>query len=215
MKKRLFALLAAAVLLLSLSSCSIPIIGDLFESEESLGKTNNTAVTIAAAMKDYLKNKNKEELSLYGLEMVLNSDGNGVVKLYYAEGSPAQVAYSDIRVAEVDSKTGHVERFSKADYAEDGLTPYQMVREYNAFDAASLPIDSEKAISMGIRAFSNNQDFHYDYVQLRLAAPGTLEQYDIQFISMLNDTVYYCTVDAVSGTVLSSSAGALDQGDYQ
>lgn len=215
MKKRVIALLMAAMLLLSLSSCSIPIIGDLFESEESLGKTNNTAVTIAAAMKDYLKNKNKEGLSLYGLEMVLNSDGNGEVKLYYAEGSPDQVEYSEIRVAEVNSKTGHVERFSKADYAEDGLTPYQMVREYNAFDAASLPIDSEKAISMGVRAFSSDPDFHYDYVHIRLAAAGTLEQYELQFISMLNDTVYYCTVDAVTAAVTASSTGALNQGDYQ
>ena len=57
MKKKVLAVLLSAALLMMASSCSIPVIGDLFESESSLGKTNNTAVTIAAAMKDYLKNK--------------------------------------------------------------------------------------------------------------------------------------------------------------
>ncbi len=211
MKKRAIALLVAALLLLSMSSCSIPIIGDLYESEDSLGKTNNTAVTIAGAMKDYLKNKNKADLSLYGMELILNSDGNGTVKLYYSGKTPEKVAYSDIQVAEVDSKTGHVERFSNANYAKDGLTPYRMVKECNAFDAGTLPIDSEKAAAVGVRAFSNNLEFHYDYVQIELSAPGTLEQYEIRFISMLNDMVYYCTVDAVSGAVLASSTGALEQ----
>lgn len=211
MKKRAFALLMAALMLLAMSSCSIPIIGDFFQSEDSLGKTNNTAVTIAEAMKDYLKNKKKSDLSLYGMELILNSDGNGTVKLYYSGKSPENVAYSDIQVAEVDSKTGHVERFSKANYAKDGLNPYRMVKECNAFDAGTLPIDSEKAIAVGVRAFSTNLEFHYDYVQIELSAPSTLEQYEIRFISMLNDTVYYCTVDAVSGSVLSSSTGALEQ----
>lgn len=86
------------------SSCSIPVIGDLFESESSLGKTNNTAVTIAAAMKDYLKNKKKTDLALYGLEMILNSDGNGTVKLYYTAALPDKAAYSDIYVSELIPK---------------------------------------------------------------------------------------------------------------
>ena len=209
MKKRIFALLSAILLLLSLSSCTLPIVSDFIDSEESLGKTNNTAVAIAGAMKDYLAYKKKSDLSLYGIEMILNSDGNGTVKLYYANELPEKVAYSDIMVAEVDSKTGHVERFSKADYAQDGLTPYQMVMECNAFDAASLPVDSGKAISAGVRAFSSNTDFHYDYVQMELTSTGLLEQYTIRFISMLNDTIYNCVVDAVSGTVVSSSAEAL------
>ena len=210
MKKSIFAFLLAVSMLFSLSSCTVPILGDFFESEESLGKTNNTSVTIAGAMKEYLVKKNKEDLSLYGVELVLNSDGNGTVKLYYAAESPDQVDYSDIQVAEVDSTTGHVERFSKADYAQDGLIPYQMVKECSAFDAATLPIDSEKAISKGVRAFSNDLDFYYDYVQIELTAPNTLEQYSIRFISMLNDTVYYCTVDAVNGAVLTSSVGVLE-----
>lgn len=212
MKKNVLALIMALMLLLGMTSCSIPIISDFIESEDSLGKTNNTAVAIAAAMKDYLKNKKADDLSLYGIEMILNSDGNGNVKLYYAEGSPDQVDYSDIRVAEVDSKTGHVERFSKADYAKDGIAPYQTVRDCNAFDAGTLPIDSQKAISLGIRAFSSDSEFHYDYVQLSLTSPGDLEQYEIRFISMLNDTVYTCKVDAVNGAVLSSAVNALEEG---
>lgn len=113
MKKKVLAVLLSAALLMMASSCSIPVIGDLFESESSLGKTNNTAVTIAAAMKDYLKNKKKTDLALYGLEMILNSDGNGTVKLYYTAALPDKAAYSDIYVSEVDSKTGHVERFGR------------------------------------------------------------------------------------------------------
>lgn len=209
MKKKVLAVLLSAALLMMASSCSIPVIGDLFESESSLGKTNNTAVTIAAAMKDYLKNKKKTDLTLYGLEMILNSDGNGTVKLYYTAALPDKAAYSDIYVSEVDSKTGHVERFGRANYAKDGITPFQMVRECRAIDAASLPVDSEKAISSGVKAFSTNLEFYYDYVQIALSAPGELEQYEIRFISMLNDTVYYCTVDGVNAAVLASSVGAL------
>lgn len=210
MKKSFLALLAALVLI-SLSSCSVPIISDFVQSDESLGKTNNTAVPIAAAMKEYLQAKNKEDLSLYGIEMILNSDGNGTVKLFYTKKTPEEAEYSDIYVAEVDSRTGHVERFSKADYAEDGLTPFELVKYGNAFDAATLPVDSEKAISAAAQAFSNNQDFHYDYVQVELSMTGALEQYEIRFISMLNDRTYLCMVDAVNGAVLESSSGALVQ----
>lgn len=208
MKKSFLALLAALVLI-SLSSCSVPIISDFVQSDESLGKTNNTAVPIAAAMKEYLQAKNKEDLFLYGIEMILNSDGNGTVKLFYTKKTPEEAEYSDIYVAEVDSRTGHVERFSKADYAEDGLTPFELVKYGNAFDAATLPVDSEKAISAAAQAFSNNQDFHYDYVQVELSMTGALEQYEIRFISMLNDRTYLCMVDAVNGAVLESSSGAL------
>lgn len=210
MKKSFLALLAALVLI-SLSSCSVPIISDFVQSDESLGKTNNTAVPIAAAMKEYLQAKNKEDLFLYGIEMILNSDGNGTVKLFYTKKTPEEAEYSDIYVAEVDSRTGHVERFSKADYAEDGLTPFELVKYGNAFDAATLPVDSEKAISAAAQAFSNNQDFHYDYVQVELSMTGALEQYEIRFISMLNDRTYLCMVDAVNGAVLESSSGALVQ----
>lgn len=70
-------------------------------------------------------------------------------------------------------------------------------------------MDSEKAISSGVKAFSTNLEFYYDYVQIALSAPGELEQYEIRFISMLNDTVYYCTVDGVNAAVLASSVGAL------
>ncbi len=211
MKRRAIALLLIILTLFSLSSCAIPIIGDFFQSEDSLGKTNNTAVTIAEAMKEYLKNKKKNDLSLYGMELILNVDGNGTVRLYYSDKAPKDAKYSDIQVAEVDSKTGHVERFFDANYAKDGLTPYRMVKECNAFDAGTLPIDSERAIAVGVRAFSTDQEFHYDYVQLELSSPNALEQYEIRFISMLNDMVYYCTVDAVSGAVRASSKGALEQ----
>lgn len=210
MKKSFLALLAALVLI-SLSSCSVPIISDFVQSDESLGKTNNTAVPIATAMKEYLQAKNKEDLSLYGIEMILNSDGNGTVKLFYTKKTPEEAEYSDIYVAEVDSRTGHVERFSKADYAEDGLTPFELVKYGNAFDAATLPVDSEKAISAAAQAFSNNQDFHYDYVQVELSMTAAPEQYEIRFISMLNDRTYLCMVDAVNGAVLESSSGALVQ----
>ena len=75
MRKSVVALLLVALMLLS-SSCSVPIIGDFVQSDESLGKTNNTAVTIASAMQDYLKKKDKQDLSLYGVDLVLNSEGN-------------------------------------------------------------------------------------------------------------------------------------------
>lgn len=201
MKKKLFTVLLIAVML-SFTGCS--------GVSRSLGKTNNTAVAIAGAMKDYLDGRGKSNLALYGLEMILNSDGNGTVKLYYTAATPERASYSDVYVSEVDSKTGHVERFGKADYAKDGITPYQMVRECRAFDAASLPIDSSTAVTSGLRAFSGNTEFYYDYVQIALSAPGETERYEIRFISMLNDMIYYCTVDGVNGAVLASSVGALE-----
>lgn len=209
MRKSVVALLLVALMLLS-SSCSVPIIGDFVQSDESLGKTNNTAVTIASAMQDYLKKKDKQDLSLYGVDLVLNSDGNGNVKLFYAKGKPHDLKYDDIYVAEVDSTTGHVERFSKAKFSKDALAPYELVRNCKAMDAGALPIDSEKAISLAVKLFASNPDFHYDYVQIRLSMPNSVEIYSISFISMLNDVVYEATVDAVNGAVLGSSSRALE-----
>ncbi len=204
--KRIIALLIILGLMLSVCcSCSLPIISDFIKSDESLGKTNNTAVAIAAAMDQYLIKKKKESLSLYGMELILNSDGNGTVKLYYAAKAPQDIEYTDLYVGVVNSKTGHVERFSKAKFEDDGILPYEMVKSGVPFSAANLPIDSEKAISVGSRKFSADSEFHYDYVQMKLSAPNGQEQYEIQYISMLNDKIYHCTVDAVSGTALASS----------
>ncbi len=207
--KKFAALLLILATLISLSACNIPIISDFIKSDSSLGKTNNTAVTIAAAMNEYLKAKNKEDMVLYGIEMALNADGNGTVLLYYTAALPESAEYSDIYVAEVDSKTGHVQRFSNANYTNDGIVPYQMVKEGQVVRVDSLPIDSGKAISNGVKAFSGNQDFQYDYIEIAIFSSNGLEQYEIRFISMLNDLVYYCTVDGVSGAVLASSTGAL------
>ncbi len=207
--KKFAALLLILAMLVSLTACNIPIVSDFIKSDSSLGKTNNTAVTIAAAMNDYLAAKNKSDMVLYGMEMALNGDGNGAVLLYYTAVLPEAAEYSDIYVAEVDSKTGHVQRFSKANYSDDGIEPYQMVKEGKAIRVDSLPIDSGKAISNGVKAFSGNQDFQYDYIEITVFNTDGLEQYDIRFISMLNDLIYYCTVDGVSGAVLASSTGAL------
>ena len=209
MKRSIVAFLLVVLMLLS-SSCAIPIIGDFVQSDESLGKTNNTAVTIAAAMKDYLKKKDKQNLSLYGVDLLLNSDGNGEVKLFYAQGKTQDMKYDDIYVAEVDSTTGHVERFSKADFSKDELAPYEVVRNCKPMDVGALPIDSEKAISLAVKRFASNPEFHYDYVQIRLSMPAATEIYSISFISMLNDVVYSTTVDAVTGTLLDSSSRPLE-----
>ncbi len=205
MKKRIVLPLLMAFVLLFFSSCSLPIIGDFFENDQSLGKTNNTAVTISKAMTDYLTKKNKENYLLHGIELTLNSDSNGVVKLYYSSAPAAEAEYSDIYIAEINSKTGYIERFDQAVYSKDGIDPYRLVKTTDAFDGASIPVDSGKAMSSGVRAFSGEAEFHYDYVSMSLTVSDGIEQYAIQFISMLNDKVYRCNVDAVSGTILSTS----------
>ena len=207
--KKVISILTAVLMLLSMSSCSVPIIRDIVGSENSLGKTNNTAVEIATAMEVFLAAKNKSDLVLYGVEMVLDSDNNGFAALYYADSQPKTADYSDIYVAEVDSKTGHVERFSKANYSKDGIVPYQTVKECDPLQAKNLPVDSEKAIANGSKVFAMSVDFHYDYIELFLTSAGGEEKYDIRYISMLNDLAYYVSVDAVSGAVLTSSVGEL------
>ncbi len=209
MKKRIVLPLLMVCVLLFFSSCSLPIIGDIFENDKSLGKTNNTAVTISEAMTDYLEKKNKENYLLHGIELTLNSDSNGVVKLYYSSVPAAQAEYSDIYIAEINSKTGYIERFDQAVYSKDGIDPYWLVKTTDAFDGASIPVDSGKAMSNGVRAFSGESEFHYDYVSMSLTVSDGIEQYAIQFISMLNDKVYSCNVDAVNGTILSTSIEAL------
>lgn len=208
MKKKILMVIVSAFILLSLSSCSV--LGDFMGSKNSLGKTNNTAVTIAGAMENYLAQKKIDNHSLHGIELILNSDSNGTVKLYYSVAPAAEAEYSDLYVAEVNSKTGYVERFKKANYSKDGIKPYQLVKETDSFDAASLPIDSGNAFSVGVRAFSTNTDFHYDYVQMLLTSTNGTEKYSIEFISMLNDKIYCCEVDAVSGSVLNSSEKPLE-----
>ena len=210
MKKKLLALVALVLVAVLVSSCSMSDLAKLFESDESLGKTNNTAVAIADAMEGYLEKKKMTDQALYGIEMNLNSDSNGLVKLYYSAAAPQDAEYDDIYVSEVDSKTGHIERFGKADFKKEGTLPFQLVKQSAAFDAASLPIDSGKAISNASRIFNENADFYYDYVYILLSAPEGKEIYEIEFISMLNDQVYYCTIDAVSGDVLEYDQEALD-----
>ena len=196
MYKRVVAFLILISVSFALSSCK------MISGKNSLGKTNNTAVTIADAMNDYLQKKNKGNYSLYGIESALNGDNNGIIKLYYSAVPSDKAAYTDILVAEVDSKTGHVERLGKANYAKDGLAPYEIVKENESFDAASLPIDSGAALSAATRTFSSEADFYYDYVQIKLICNEGLEQYEIRLISMLNDLIYCCNVDAVSGVAL-------------
>ena len=144
------------------------------------------------------------------MDLLLNSDGNGEVKLFYAQGKTQDMKYDDIYVAEVDSTTGHVERFSKADFSKDELAPYEVVRNCKPMDVGALPIDSEKAISLAVKRFASNPEFHYDYVQIRLSMPAATEIYSISFISMLNDVVYSTTVDAVTSTLLDSSSRPLE-----
>lgn len=211
--KKLIVFVVSLVMAVSLSSCSVPIISDFFESEESLGKTNNTAATIGEALKDYLKLQEKENYALYGVDMRLNSDANGMLKFYYCGVAPMDAEYGDVWVAEVNSKTAHVERFSALDYEEDGEAPYFMVKNNESFDAGSLPFDSFRAIGAGVRAFSDDLEFQYDYVQISLTAPKGKACYDIRYLSMLNDTIYCCTIDAVSGAVLASSTEVLEQED--
>ena len=210
MKKRIVLPLLLICILLLLTSCSLPIIGDFFENDKSLGKTNNTAVTISEAMSDYLVKNNKGKFSLHGIELSLNSDSNGTVKLYYSSVSADQAEYSNIYIAEINSKTGYVERFEKAIYSKDGIEPYRLVKTTDAFDGASIPVDSGKAMSIGVRAFSGEPEFYYDYARILLTATDGFEQYSIQFISMLNDKVYSCNVDAVSGAVLSTAIDPLE-----
>jgi hypothetical protein len=210
MKKKFLALVALLLVAVLTASCSMSDLAKLFESDESLGKTNNTAVAIADAMDGYLEKKKMTDQALYGVEMNLNSDSNGLVKLYYSAVSPEEAKYEDIYVAEVDSKTGHVERFGKVDFKKEGKVPFQLVKQSTAFDAGTLPIDSGKAISTASRIFNENADFYYDYVYILLSAPDGKEIYEIEFISMLNDQVYHCTVDAVSGAVLEYDQEALD-----
>lgn len=213
MKKKLMALCVAVLVVFGFTSCSVPILDDFIVSEESLGKTNNTAATIGDAMKDYLALQEMEDCALYGIDMQLNSDANGYLKFYYCQTPPVDAEYSHIWVAEVNSKTAHVERFSKLNRELDGEDPYYMVKENDCFDAGSLPVDSDNAISFGIRSFSNDLEFQYDYVQMQLTAPNRKPVYEIRFISMLNDLVYCCTVDAVGGNVLAQAQEALEQED--
>ena len=210
MKKRIVLPLLLVCILLLFSSCSLPIIGGFFENDKSLGKTNNTAVTISVAMTEYLAKKNKENFSLHGIELSLNSDSNGLVRLYYSSASADKAEYSNIYIAEINSKTGDVERFGKAVYSKDGIEPYRLIKTTDAFEGACTPVDSGKAMSIGVRAFSGEPEFYYDYARILLTSSDGFEQYSIQFISMLNDKVYSCNVDAVSGTVLSTAVDPLD-----
>lgn len=204
MKKQIVLPLLLVCVLLLFSSCSLPIIS-VFENDKSLGKTNNTAVTISKEMTDYLVKKNKENYLLHGIELTLNSDSNGMVTLVYSSVPAAKAEYSDIYIAEINSKTGYIERFEKAVYSKDGIEPYQLVKTTDAFDGASIPVDSGKAMSKGVQAFSGEAEFHYDYVSMSLTVVDGIEKYSIQFISMLNDKAYRCDVDAVSGAILSSA----------
>ena len=195
MKRFFSALLMSAVILVSFSGCSV-----FDTSKNSISKTSNTVATIYTALKENLELRGKKNYSLYGVKMTVNSENVGKYTYVYTNKRPDEMKYSDVLIVEVNNRTGRIEKCSAPDYAKYSTMPYDIIKSNMPIVPDSLYIDSDKAVSIAANAASRD-DFVYNYVDLTLKYTDGRVLYNIGHISLVNNCIYKCTVDAMTGSI--------------
>ena len=198
MKKTVSVLLIA---LLAVTLCGCNFIGD---GRNTVGKSNNTVMTVYTALKDNLASRGKDEYKLYGVRLVTNSENVGKFTYYYAAKRPDEMKYSDILVVEVNNRSGRIEKCSSPDYAEYGATPFEIVSTAMPIDPDSFGVDSGEALKNAARAHTDG-GFVYNYVELFVSYKDGAVVYDIGHVSLVNNCIYHSIVDVMTGAVISTS----------
>ncbi len=201
--KRIISLLLVLMLLLSFCSCNI-----IKTDKNNIGKTSNTAVSIYAALKENFVLRKMEGYNLYGVKLLVNSENVGKYTYVYTDKRPDDMSYSDILVVEVNTLTGNIEKFSSPDYEEYSSEPYEMIKSAMPLDMTKFVIDSDVAMRKAADChFGNN--FVYNYIETVILYENGMTVYDIDHISLVNNCIYNTVVDAMTGTVISSSVEEL------
>lgn len=201
--KKSISILLIIVTVLSLCSCNI------FDTEKNtVGKTNNTIVSVYNALTENFKLRKKEGYILYGARILVNSENVGTYTFIYTDKRPDELKYSDILIVEINNRTGRIEKFSSPEYSVYESMPYNVIKTAMPINPSGFKIDSDAAVKIAIKAHNGN-NFHFNYVQTDLGYINGSTVYEINHISLVNNTVFKTIVDVMTGTVVSTSVEAL------
>ncbi len=199
MKKKLAFLALLVICVLMLTACN-----SLDLTINTVGKNNTSAKKIAAEIeKDMLAENPESNYVLYGLEMSMDVEGIGKARLYYTDKLPQDLKYSDIKVITVDTRTGQIDSVSDADFLSMGTTPYSFIVNGAPAMLDDWSKDSEDARKIAENTFYGEENFVYNYVKISAAVLEEIRQYEVTFISFVNDTRYICRIDGMTGNVIS------------
>lgn len=199
MKKLLCAVLTLLVIA-TFSGCSI--------GADSIGKTANSAMTVATELDSIFEARKKTGYDLYAIKMLVNSENVGKYTYIYTNKRPDSIRYSDILVVEVNNRTGKVEHFSAPDYETYGTEPYDIISGAMPIYPQYFGIDSTAAIKKAENEHFANH-FTYNYIETTICYKDGMSVYDIDHISLVNNCIYNTVIDTATGTVLDSSVKEL------
>lgn len=200
MKRKIAFLSILLVVVLLFTSCK-----GLDISIGSVGKNNTTAKKIAAEIEKDLTGEDKtNNYVLYGVEMSMDYEGIGKAQLFYTDKLPQDLMYSDITVVTVDTRTGKIDSVGGADFATMGVTPYECIVDGAPLMLSEWKKDSEEARTVAENTFYGEENFVYNYVKISAGIVNELRQYEVTFISFVNNLQYRCCIDGMSGAVISS-----------
>lgn len=201
--KRIVSVLLILSIVFCLAGCSM-----LGESKNTVGKSNNTVMTVYTALKTYLASRGKGDYRLYGVRLVTNSENVGKFTYYYADKRPDAMKYSDILIVEVNNRSGKIEKCSSPDYAEYGAAPFEIVSTAMPIDPDGFRLDSEDAVKNAANAHTDS-NFVYNYIELYVQYKDGEVVYDIGHVSLVNNCIYHSVVDVMTGAVISTSVEEL------
>ncbi len=198
MKRLISILLILITVLFCLGGCDI-----LSKEKNTVGKSNNTIVTVYNALTENFALRKKEGYLLYGARLIVNSENVGTYTYIYTNKRPDQMKYSDILIVEVNNRTGKIEKFSSPEYSVYESMPYDVIKTAMPLNPLEFKIDSDEAIKIAAKAHNGN-NFHYNYIQADLGYINGSTIYEIKHISLVNNSVFKTAVDVMSGTVVST-----------
>ena len=205
MKRTIFLILLCLAMLFSFTACSSFSI-----STNSVGKDNTSAKKMAEVIKADLEAKSENSnYTLYGIEMTMDTEDIGKAKLLYTDKLPQNLKYSDITVVTVDTRTGKIESVEDADFSTMGTVPYKTIVDGAPLGIGDWKKDSDEALAIAQNTFYGEQDFIYNYARLTAKIQDDVCQYEVTFISFVNDLQYSCCVDAMTGAVFAKEIEAL------
>lgn len=203
MKRLLCSAVAIITMLVSLCGCNI-----ISTEKNTIGKINNTVMTVYNALLQNFELRKKENYDLYGVSVIVNSENVGTYTFIYTNKRPDELNYSDILVVEINNRTGKIEKFSEPDYAVYGQKPYDVIKTAMPIDPSAFALDSDAAVKLAAKTHQGEK-FLYNYIQTDVGYVNGQPVYDISHISLVYNCVYKTEINALTGSVISYSVEEL------
>lgn len=205
MKKRLSLIAGLVLAVMLLSGCK-----SFSVSLRTVGKDNTSALKMARTInEDLYSDKKHSNYKLYAVNMAMDAEGIGTAQLIYTSKLAQNLKYSDITVVTVDTRTGKVESVKDASFASSGLAPYESIVHGAPLQMENWKKDSSDARTIAQNTFAGETNFVYNYITIYASVVNSVEQYEVTFISFVNQLKYVCVVDGMTGAVLSKEIMSL------